>query len=316
MQDESKNVNRESSRVSAPPAVPWSGMEILLGLYLVWFGWPVTVYLLFTAVGLDHWYYGDEAPEMSARLDLWVRAFALPLQALTVPLLFSAFSGTRPEQLGLTTRRFGRNVLAGLIEMLVLAPPVFGLNQLLGYLYSRSGEPVEQHVFEKIAQEPLFPSEWIALFFTAMVSAPLLEELTFRGVLQPWLAARRWGGPVAMLGSLALALAQRWERVQVAWPQGISALLDAAAPVLFVLALLPIYLLVWWFSRTPLAPAIFGASLMFACIHSAWPTPIPLFVLAVGLGVLAQRTRSLVGPIVLHSLFNGVGCVQLWTSMR
>jgi hypothetical protein len=56
----------------------------------------------------------------------------------------------------------------------------------------------------------------------------------------------------------------------------------------------------------------YNTSLLFACIHtSVWPTPVPLFVLALGLGVLAQRTRSLVGPIVLHGLFNGISCVQL-----
>ena len=115
-----------------------------------------------------------------------------------------------------------------------------------------------------------------------------------------------------MLGALILALALRGERLLAAWPEGVPPLMAAAAPALFVLALLPLYLLVWWFSRTPLAAAIFGTSLLFACIHTAvWPTPIPLFVLALGLGVLAQRTRSLIGPIVLHSLFNGVSCVQL-----
>jgi membrane protease YdiL (CAAX protease family) len=35
---------------------------------------------------------------------------------------------------------------------------------------------------------------------------------------------------------------------------------------------------------------------------------VPLFVLALGLGTLAARTRSLVGPIVLHSLFNAASC--------
>jgi membrane protease YdiL (CAAX protease family) len=75
-------------------------------------------------------------------------------------------------------------------------------------------------------------------------------------------------------------------------------------------------LLVWRLSRTPVPPAIFGTSLLFACIHtSVWPTPVPLFVLALGLGVLAQRTQSLVGPIVLHGLFNGISCVLLlWRS--
>ncbi|HTU17561.1 MAG TPA: CPBP family intramembrane glutamic endopeptidase [Gemmataceae bacterium] len=311
MQDDSTNVNSEPGRVSVPNAVPWSGRELLFALYLVWYFWPLTAYLGVTALGVEHWYYGDDAGEMQARLSLWSGILALPMQLLTIPLLFSAFSQTRLDQLGLTTRRFGRNVLLGLAGALLLAPPVFGINYFLRYLYSQGGDHVERHVLEKIAQHSLFPTEWILLFFAAMVSAPLVEELIFRGVLQPWLAARRWGGHVAMLGALVLAVVQRWERLRTAWPEGVPPLMEAAAPVLFVLALLPLYLLVWRLSRTPVAPAIFGTSLMFACIHSAWPTPIPLFVLALGLGVLAQRTRSLVGPIVLHSLFNGVSCVQL-----
>jgi membrane protease YdiL (CAAX protease family) len=141
-----------------------------------------------------------------------------------------------------------------------------------------------------------------------------LEELTFRGVLQPWLAVRRWGGHAAMLGALILAIALpvRWQHLQEAWPEGLISLIRAATPALFVLAMVPPYLAVCWHSRTPLGPALFGTSMLFAYIHaSVWPSPIPLFVLSLGLGVLAYRSKSLVGPIVLHSLFNVVSCVQL-----
>jgi membrane protease YdiL (CAAX protease family) len=291
-------------------------MEILAALYLVWYFWPITVSLMLKGVGVQHWYYGDDALEVPLRLELWVRTFALPLQILTVPLLFSAFSKTRPDQLGLTRRRFGRNVLAGLVGWLLLSPPVFAIFQLLRYPSSQSGEhTVEHHALEKIAHQQLFPAEWVMLFFTAMVAAPIVEELIFRGVLQPWLAARRWGGHAAMLGALVLAVVFRWQPLRDAWPEGISALATAATPALFVLVLTPIYLLVCWRSRTPLGPALFGTSLLFACIHATvWPTPVPLFVLSLGLSFLAYRSDSLVGPIVLHGLFNGVSCVQLLLS--
>ncbi|HEY7423051.1 MAG TPA: CPBP family intramembrane glutamic endopeptidase [Gemmataceae bacterium] len=307
MRDESANVNVE------PRPAPWSGMEILLGVYLIWFFWPAVVDALLKGIGWKHWYYGDGVAEMPKRLGLWINLLAWPFQVLTFPLLFSAFSGTRLEQLSLTTRRFGRNVLAGVVGMLALIAPVFGVYKLVQELYVRSGEHgVEQHALEIIAQQSLFPAEWVMLVFTAMVAAPFLEELTFRGVLQPWLAARRWGGHLAMLGALTLAVVFRGNDLLAAWPEGIRSLTLAAMPALFVLGLMPIYLLVCWRSRTPLGPAIFGTSLLFACVHTAvWPTPVPLFVLALGLGILAQRTRSLVGPIVLHSLFNGVSCVQL-----
>jgi membrane protease YdiL (CAAX protease family) len=60
--------------------------------------------------------------------------------------------------------------------------------------------------------------------------------------------------------------------------------------------------------------AIVASSLLFAGFHAqVWPTPIPLFFLALGLGWLAQRTQSLLGPIVLHALFNSVACLMLLT---
>jgi membrane protease YdiL (CAAX protease family) len=60
------------------------------------------------------------------------------------------------------------------------------------------------------------------------------------------------------------------------------------------------------------ARAIYGTSALFAVFHaSAWPTPIPLFVLALVLGWLAYRTQSLIGPMVLHGLFNSVTVVYL-----
>ena len=57
---------------------------------------------------------------------------------------------------------------------------------------------------------------------------------------------------------------------------------------------------------------IFGTALIFAIFHAnVWPTPVPLFALGLALGYLAYRTQSLVAPIVLHGLFNGVTALAL-----
>lgn len=304
MQDTRDNVNLEGP-------IAWTGAEIFLSVLLAWLFWPAAVFAVVKGIGVEHWYYGEDAAEMTKRMGLWVSTLAVPFQVLTYPLLLSALRRITLDQLGLTTRRFGRNVLAGIMVLLLLAPVVFGIWQLIRWLYGGPGERgIEQHDLETIAPY-LYSSEWIMLVFTATIGAPLHEELTFRGVLQPWLASRRWGGHAAMLGALVLAVAFRWERLSAAWPEDLLSLIEAATPALFVLALLPLYLVVWATSRTAVDPAIFGTSLLFGYIHSAWPTPIPLFVLALGLGVLAQRTRSLVGPIVIHSLFNGFSCVLL-----
>jgi membrane protease YdiL (CAAX protease family) len=63
--------------------------------------------------------------------------------------------------------------------------------------------------------------------------------------------------------------------------------------------------------RFPL-PAIFGSSVLWAVFHSSvWPSPIPLFLLGLGLGWLAYRTQSLVAPLLVHMLFNGVAFLVL-----
>jgi membrane protease YdiL (CAAX protease family) len=320
MQDERSTVN------ATPPGVPWTGTELLIAVFLVFTFWPPAVYETLKFSGFYPWYYGPELVTTASkaeassvrqsaqyRLMLWALVLASPFQVLTYPLVFGVLSGTRPSQLGLTRRQFGRNVLRGVVGMVLLTPIVLGLYQLLQYLYARPGEsPFEKHQLEILADQPLYPAEWFLLVLVATVCAPVLEEVTFRGVLQPWLAARAWGGHLAMALAWLMALVRRSEQLATAWGQGWRGVLGESAPVLFILGLVPIYLVVWWRSRTPVWPAIFGVATLFASVHaSVWPSPVPLFLLALGLGHLAQRTQSLVGPIVLHGLFNGVSCIQL-----
>jgi membrane protease YdiL (CAAX protease family) len=61
--------------------------------------------------------------------------------------------------------------------------------------------------------------------------------------------------------------------------------------------------------------AILASSVIFAVVHiSAQPQAVlPLFILALALGYIAYRTRSLVGPIVGHSLFNALMVLGAFT---
>jgi membrane protease YdiL (CAAX protease family) len=328
--------------------VPWSAAEIFLALLLVVVFWPAAVYQLLHASGFYRRLYGEAMASLAwagpaeqerqrlaldvlggpgageealpvlrrrafYRLSLWAMVIAFPFQAFTLPLLLFRVSGTRPAQLGLTAHALGRNLLAGVLGALVLSPAVLGLNYLVEQLYLSSGAGVPQeHPLTVVAKQSLAPAEWVLVFLTGMVTAPVLEELIFRGMLQPYFAARCWGGHVAMTAAFAWALATCWGRARAAWSSGAGPFLEQAAPAVFVLVLVPIYLAVWWRSRTPVGPAIFGTALLFALVHaSVWPTPVALFFLALGLGGLAWYTRSLAGPIVLHSLFNGYSCVML-----
>jgi len=88
-------------------------------------------------------------------------------------------------------------------------------------------------------------------------------------------------------------------------------------PILFIVVMLPGYvyidrLLKRWIPDRKVVRGIYGTALSFGMVHSSiWPTPIPLFVLGLALGYLAYRTQTLLGPILLHSLFNAVACLTL-----
>ncbi len=300
---------------------PWTEPEIFAAWLSRWF-WAVLVSAALRAAGFFVWMYGpdfdptegsaQEKELATVRFNLWLSAFAFPFAAASIVILLRVFSGTRPYQLGLTGRHAGRCVLLGLLAWMVLTPAVHSVNVLAYQLYARLGVPTDQHPFSRLGSVPLSLAEQVALAFAVLVAAPVVEELLFRGVLQPWLARRRWGGFAAMGGALFLAVLARSEKLRQPWPDlGVTGVLHELTPALFVVAMVPGFL---WVRRryAEVGGAVYGVALLFAVVHAnAWPQPVALFVLALGLGYLAYRTQSLVGPVVLHSLFNGVALAVL-----
>jgi membrane protease YdiL (CAAX protease family) len=389
------------------PAVPWGGIEVIGVLFLVYMFWPLLVYQGLQGAGFFTLLYGpapsaaDTTPEAEgiapgggepkdaaaeqedgarslrrAREELWVAVLAFPFQVASVVGLLSLASGTRPWQLGLTTDRFGRNVLLGFLGWLVLAPLTFSLNVAVILIYYWLTEvKAEEHPLTHLLRTTPASHEAVLVLLGAACTAPVLEELIFRGLLLRWFASRRWGGMVALTMAFALALVQRWPKMATGWQ--LSKLAGAgreAWALVFVLVMVPGYWLVcrvagtlarrrwqghsfdlpaeWppredtsaiqappleptsvtgaqpplaasvapavWDANTQSLPmaraagAIYATSLLFAAAHSfAWPSPVSLFVLALGLGYLAYRTQSLVAPIVLHALFNGTSCALI-----
>jgi membrane protease YdiL (CAAX protease family) len=296
-------------------AVPWTGPEVFLGLLLmvVWHYFIVPG-LLLAVVGFFPGFYGEGGPTAEVaqvRIGLWITVLAFPLDLLIFPVLFYLLSDTRPYQLGLTTHRAGQNLLAGLIVSVPLVPLVYGVYLALVRLQSLwLAGPVEEHPFVLLKGQ-IGPVETAALLFAVLAAAPIVEELTFRGVLLRWCGQETWRSHLLAGLAVGTALIHRLDGLAQAFRlRDGGALLGELLPVLFVLAVLPLYAVAVQRARSAEGPAIVATSLLFAAIHSfAWPHPVPLFVLALGLGWLAQRTQSLLGPILIHSLFNAVGCV-------
>jgi membrane protease YdiL (CAAX protease family) len=302
-------------------AVPWSGIETLCACFLVFLAIPSIIFWVLRRTDFYTWMYGRAfpVPDLSkpmenvsdlthTRWNLWVALFAFPLQVAAVPSLLWLASKTRPYQLGLTAHRFAENAALAFLWWLPLTPLVLGLNGVAeqGDLWLR-GKP-EEHPLTRLAMNHPTSVELAVSVASAVVIAPLLEELIFRGLLQNWLASRAWGGHLAM--TLSLLLAYGLGREKAGW-----------WPVAFVLVLVPGFLYAgrasWrWLPHPSALQAIYGTALLFGIAHaSVWPTPIALFVLGLGLGYLAYRTQSLVGPMLLHALFNTASLIMLYVSV-
>jgi membrane protease YdiL (CAAX protease family) len=322
----------ESTPANAPPAAPVTGLVVVFALLLIEFYWPWLAFQALNRSGFYERIYGSEfvaraeapgpppvPPEDEAardgdryRLNLWGQALAFPLQVATVPVLFYFLLRVPPAALGLTAKRLGRNLAAGGLGFLLLTPAVWGVHLATQALVLRSGAgAVQEHPLTQLARGGATPAEWALIVFTAVVQAPVMEEILFRGMLQRTFARFRNGGHVAMGAAFLFTLAGRWDQAAAAG-RSAGAVAAALAPVWFVLAMVPLYALVCFRSHSPVGPAVFGTALLFAAFHSSsWPAPVALFFLALGLGRLAFRTGSLAGPVLLHALFNGVSCVLL-----
>jgi membrane protease YdiL (CAAX protease family) len=296
--------------------VPWDVAEIIFLFIVVVFVLPWAAMEFLRATGFFSWYYPGEAAGAGDKQQLWPRALAFPFQVATILGVLALAHGTLPAALGLTRDRLGRNVKLGVATALVLTPTVIGLHQTIVWVYTNWLHfAVQDHPLGKLGQLQLAPVEMALWLFVPIVAAPVTEELMFRGVFQPWAGKTAWGGLAGFGLAALLAVGSRGDRIDAAvrdarehgW--GVAPnVLDAFFPLLFVLALVPVLIIVKRRGGRA-GQAVLGTSVLFAMVHSGvWPSPIALLLLALGLGWLKERTGSLVGPIIVHSLFNAVNC--------
>lgn len=313
---------------------------VVLGAFAIFVLTGAMVQSVLTGFGFFPWLYGpdfpvevppDPSPVQKAATTvryLWAATFAFPIQVGLIVGLTAIFGGNP-----VTGRAWARNVVAGYLTWLLVTPAAFLVFALANVAHVElTGRTPDKHPLTVLG-ESAGAREWALFVLQTVVLAPVLEELVFRGLLLPWLANRRPTDPDALLTIpparrplaillLAVTVAQLLHRQELrqAWAAGdLGGVVAHVIPGLFFLALVPL-------DRCPLARlrrhlrlrsrqharAILASAALFAAFHAhVWPSPVPLVVLAVALGYLYMRTRSLVGPIVVHGLFNAVSAVYL-----
>jgi membrane protease YdiL (CAAX protease family) len=275
-------------------AVPWQFAHVGLAL-IAYFLWIQVVWVLLDLVG---WFSEEDTERL-----VWAALAAAPAQWATIFGVLRYGAGARHFQMGLSLHRLTQDILAGYLFWLVSTPAVLAVYVLARYVVMRLGGPIHTHPLEDLLQTDAALLTRVAVILVAVVTAPAVEELLARGVIQPWLIVWPRAADLVVGASVMAGIAWAY-RDRSAWP--LLLLLRAPGYLAFCFFMGP------WLRRPGAARGIFAASLLFAAAHvQVWPSPIPLFLLSLGLGFLAYRTQSLVGPIVLHALFNSVSVLYL-----
>lgn len=298
--------------------VAWSGPHVAAALVIFWF-MPVLLLPLLPPDSLGNWLLGPDAnPEMAKTLSRAAAStLALPLQlAAWRGLLTMTESASAPIW---SAGRIVRNVRCGYLTWLLFTPLVYlvYMVSLIGYT-SLFGKPNEHPLLAPFLTTPVAPGVVVLLMTEAVIAAPIREEMLFRGILLPWLADRHWGGDAALaFAALIVPLGRLMSGGSL---HSIAESGASAFALVLVLAAVR-----KWFDRQSTAwlpirndggrrqavAAIVGSAAIFAICHfNVPPTPIPLALLAVGLGWLALRTQGVAAPIIVHMLFNAVAFAE------
>jgi membrane protease YdiL (CAAX protease family) len=325
-----------------PPHAKWDGFGVL-GSFFIFALLTQIVQGLLSGFGFFEMLYGPDFPmtldkeptaeqkAAAAIRILWSSTYAFVPQIGLIVFLVKRQGGPNPFHF----RNLGMNITSGYLTWLLLTPAAFSVFVLANLANNAlTGQKPDKHPLAMLG-ELGGDREWTLLILQTVFLAPVLEELVFRGVLLPWLSRKEMPKNLTaytvhpflrtnvVLG-LAIAISlmlhiNDWEAaLQERNTRNIIAQL---IPVLFFLAIIPLYWLLPRLHRlrkhlrvrsAQQVRAIVASSALFAAFHATvWPSPIPLFVLSMGLGYLAIRTRSLVGPIVVHGLFNAISALYL-----
>ena len=174
-------------------------------------------------------------------------------------------------------------------------------------------------------------ASWLLiLWFLRQHQTGWREALGFRGPKIESVPHLVYGFAVVFVVVLLLQDASMWTLTKLGWPPedeaAVKLLSDAkswwTSAYLGVFAVVIAPVAEEFFFRGMLFPFVkrigfpglawFGVSGLFALIHADAATFVPLFVFALALTWLYEKTDNLLAPITAHALFNAGNLVLLW----
>ena len=192
----------------------------------------------------------------------------------------------------------------GFVAFLLIAPIIYAVQLIAVQIRDRNEHPVELMMLEDFTGRVA-----ILAIVSAVLLAPAVEELLFRGLFQGWLTrllagmpqTRNHPPPTSTGSPTNHRRAPDWRCHRFCSAEPVASPPEAEVGRVERDCVL---------SEGP-QPGAIGlpvllTSSVFALVHMPqWPAPLAIFLLSLGLGLLYQRTGSLVASFVLHAAFNG-----------
>jgi membrane protease YdiL (CAAX protease family) len=284
--------------------LPWGGLAVVM-LVLLYFAVSKGIAEL-----IDPYIRGAHAPHLSPADDgtdavalekMVLSALINVVMIVLMPLALAVGTGATRHDLGLGVdrRTLRLDVVRGIVACLLVSPIVYGMQFAALQIWKKREHPVQQMLSGHLSAPVV-----VLAFLSAVLLAPVAEELLFRGVLMGWLIDL-WDRIDRAKRSKPAAELMEPESAPLPEPTaGPGPEADGGAGE--------------GTAAPPDRPRSLAArvmpnlttSLIFAWVHAQqWPDPVAIFLLSLALGFLYQRTGRLVAPIVLHATFNGVSTV-------
>jgi membrane protease YdiL (CAAX protease family) len=286
-----------------PPAFVWPGLAVLGFLFGGHLAYQPVVAAL-DALGFYRAVYPNgvptpdgltpnEAAQVASQLRFMWASLGLVPAALLIAAAVRAVGFHAPPRV--SGRLLLRSVALGTGVWVTVGTTAYTLNLIIQTLFQRYNIPVTEHTLSKLGPAGDGAGGWLFVL-SACVAVPAWEEFLFRGLLVDW-AGGRWYRP------WVLVFAAGWWVATTAGAAGPLGFVAVLAAGLYLIQRVGPRVRHRFPKRT--VGSIWGSSALFAAAHSTvWPSPIPLFVLALGLGYVTARTRSWLPAAVAHGLFN------------
>jgi membrane protease YdiL (CAAX protease family) len=291
---------------------PWAFFDLLavIGISVVL---SLALGALLLKLGWVHKVPDDAGLSLQERQVGTIVGIVVRLLVVTIGLwLIALRTGATLQDFGWSRRDTWPDLRLGLIGFVMVGPLVFAVQGLLVRYWQESSHPLIEQF--RGTPDPLF---FVIVFVSAVIVAPIFEELVFRVLLQGFLEKAfsfRGERHELFFGATRLsgAIRQTPPETDVASVEQIAGLTAPSPEPPAPSPHLPQSEL----HGQPAWLPIIVSSLIFALLHySHGPDWVPLILLATGMGYLYQRTHRLLPSLVVHAAVNAFSMWGLWVQV-